>query len=584
MIGSDHPLFHLVLKEIRGSRPNAPIARLTNLGWVCFGPTLVEEFRRKSRSHFTRTYRSNHVSQQPPPDDTLRKFWELESIGIKEETRQPMTVEEKVAMTKVEETLTFENGRYTVGIPWREGEPRLGNNYDAALGRLQSQEKSLKRKGPDIMKQYSHIFEEYEHKGYIKKVAKSETKEQWFLPHFPVIRPDKDTTKVRVVFDAAMKCQGKSLNDAIQSGPKMQREILDVLIRFRRAPVALTADISEMFLQVGLRKEDRPYHRFLWRDFDASKEPDVYEFQRLLFGNTASPFCLQYVLHSHAQTHKVDYPEAAESVDNSMYVDDLLDSTETVETAQHLQNQLSDVLAMAGFNLRKWSSNEAAVIENVPVSDRLPTIDINTGEPPKNKTLGVMWEAARDVFLFQVKQPDMSVIPTKRSVLSAIAALYDPLQFLAPFVIRAKILMQEIWMAGLDWDDVLPSNLRMKWETWVSELQDLSHVAIPRCLRLSNSESVDLHLFSDASKDAFASVAYLVCHYTSSPSTSRLIASKCRVSPLKVVTIPRLELMGAILSSRLAKSILTVLTVDRVIYWTDSENVYYWVRNQSREF
>ena len=267
-----------------------------------------------------------------------------------------------------------------------------------------------------------------------------------------------------------------------------------------------------------------------------------------------------------------------------MYVDDLLDSTETVETAQHLQNQLFDVLAMAGFNLRKWSSNEAAVIENVLVSDRLPTIDINTGEPPKTKTLGVMWEAARDVFLFQVKQPDMSVIPTKRSVLSAIAALYDPLQFLAPFVIRAKILMQEIWMAGLDWDDVLPSNLRMKWETWVSELQDLSHVAIPRCLRLPNPESVDLHLFSDASKDAFASVAYLVCHYPSSPSTSCLIASKCRVSPLKVVTIPRLELMGAILSSRLAKSILTVLTVDRVIYWTDSENVYYWVRNQSREF
>ena len=89
-----------------------------------------------------------------------------------------------------------------------------------------------------------------------------------------------------------------------------------------------------------------------------------------------------------------------------MYVDDLLDSTETVETAQHLQNQLSDVLAMAGFNLQKWSSNEAAVIENVPVSDCLPTIDINMGEPPKTKTLGVMWEAARDVFLFQVKQPE----------------------------------------------------------------------------------------------------------------------------------------------------------------------------------
>ena len=151
-------------------------------------------------------------------------------------------------------------------------------------------------------------------------------------------------------------------------------------------------------------------------------------------------------------------------------------------------------------------------------------------------------------------------------------------------MIRAKIIMQEIWTAGLNWDDVLPSNLSTKWENWVSELQSLSCVAIPRSLRLPNPKTLDLHLFSDASKDAYASVAYLVCQYTNNPSTSRLIASKSRVSPLKVVTIPRLELMGAVLSSRLAASILNVLTVDRVIYWTDSENVYYWVRNQSREF
>jgi hypothetical protein len=106
--------------------------------------------------------------------------------------------------------------------------------------------------------------------------------------------------------------EGKSLNDAIRPGPKLQREVVDVLTRFRRAPVAHTADISEMFLQVGLRKEDRPCHRFLWRDFDTSKEPNVYEFSRLLFGNTASPFCSQYVLHTHAQAHKTEYPEAAD--------------------------------------------------------------------------------------------------------------------------------------------------------------------------------------------------------------------------------------------------------------------------------
>ncbi|CAB4004330.1 Nucleotide-binding oligomerization domain-containing 2, partial [Paramuricea clavata] len=110
----------------------------------------------------------------------------------------------------------------------------------------------------------------------------------------------------------------------------------------------------------------------------------------------------------------------------------------------------------------------------------------------------------------------------------------------------------------------------------------LSHVAIPCCLRLANPNKMELHLFSDASKDAYASVAYLVCQYEDDSPTSRLVASKCRVAPTKA--IPRLELMGAILSSRLAQSLLKVLTVDRVIFWTDSQNVCHWVRNHSRQF
>ena len=207
----------------------------------------------------------------------------------------------------------------------------MTNNYEAALLRLQSQEKSLRKKDPSILEAYSKVFKDYDKKGYIQKVPKFEVEQQWFLPHFPVIKPSKDTTKVRVVFDAAMKHDGKSLNDSTRSGPKLQREIVDVLTRFRRAPVALSADISEMFLQVGLQDKDRPFHRFLWRDFDPSREPDVYEFRHLSFDNTASPFCAQYVIHAHAKAHTETFPGAVESVDNSMYVDDVLDSSKTIE-------------------------------------------------------------------------------------------------------------------------------------------------------------------------------------------------------------------------------------------------------------
>ena len=269
----------------------------------------------------------------------------------------------------------------------------------------------------------------------------------------------------------------------------------------------------------------------------------------------------------------------------SLYVDDVLDSFEDVKSAQHLRRQLSALLVIAGFKLRKWSSNVPVVIEDIPNEDRLHTLELDKDNEPKTKTLGVMWEGKRDVFTFQVQQPLIDNKPlTKRNVLSAIASLFDPLQFLAPFTVRAKVLMQEIWMAGVDWDDELPENLKAKWEEWVSELPQLSNVAVPRCLCRVNPENTELHLLSNASNDAFPSVAYLVCGYQDSSPSSYLIASKCRVSPVKAMAISRLELMGAVLSSLLAQNILKVITVDRITFWTDSENVWYWLRNQRCKF
>ena len=132
-----------------------------------------------------------------------------------------------------------------------------------------------------------------------------------------------------------------------------------------------------------------------------------------------------------------------------------------------------------------------------------------------------MWEAERDVFTFQVQHLLVdNKPPTKRNVLSAIASLFDPLQFLAPFTMRAKVLMQEIWMANVDWVEELPENLKAKWEKWVSELPQLSKVPVPRCLRRPNPVDIELHLFSDASNDAFASVAYVVCRYQDSRPSS----------------------------------------------------------------
>ena len=177
---------------------------------------------------------------------------------------------------------------------------------------------------------------------------------------------------------------------------------------------------------------------------------------------------------------------------------------------------------------------------DIPVEDRLQSLEIREAESsPKIKTLGVLWDAVNDVFTFCIQPPDPEMKLTKRNVLSTIATIFDPLQLLTPFTIRAKVLMQEIWKAGVGWDDILPDDLINKWSKWCSELHQLSNVAVPRSLRLPNPIQACLHVFSDASKQAYGAVAYLVCRYPDDTSTSRIVVSKSRVSPTKTVTIPR---------------------------------------------
>ena len=134
-----------------------------------------------------------------------------------------------------------------------------------------------------------------------------------------------------------------------------------------------------------------------------------------MFGNTASPFCAQFILQTHAQEHSVKYPSAAETVDNSMYVDNVLDSCDTVKEAQKLRQQLSEPVGEAGFKLRKWSSNKVSVIEDIPPADRLSSLEIMDGLPSKQKTLGVLWKADKDVFSFQAKTGEHCKTPTKKT-------------------------------------------------------------------------------------------------------------------------------------------------------------------------
>ena len=263
-------------------------------------------------------------------------------------------------------------------------------------------------------------------------------------------------------------------------------------------------------------------------------------------------------------------------------------SVNSIKKAIETRRQLTEMGDKAGFHVRKWVSNLTEVLADVPVEDRASEVDLDKNLLPVTKTLGVSWTAREDQFLFHYSPPPDDFEFTKRNVLKKTATLFDPLGFLSPFVVKAKVFMQQAWVDALEWDEVLPSEQREQWKTWFGELPLLEEIKIPRCLKDTSREesSITLHTFSDASEKAYAAAVYSRHKFEDGSITTRLIASKTRLAPLKTVSIPRLELMGALIGLRLANQVCSALEVpsSNVTYWVDSLNVGYWIRGQSREY
>ena len=473
-----------------------------------------------------------------------------------------MTREEKIAFEKVCHSLIHDGERYQVVVPWKSASLALPNNYEMASSRLGNTEKRLLRQS-SVGDEYKHIIASYVKKGYIRKVNESEGQphDVWYLPHFPVCRSERLTTKTRIVFDASAKFHGTSLNDEIYPGPKLQNSLFDVLLRFRRFPVAIACDVSEMYLQIRIPPEDRPKFRFLWRNLEVNRKPDVYEFERVVFGDASAPFRAQYVSQENARIHQEEFPLAADTVSKSTYMDDSLDSVRDNDSAIQLVQELQELWAKAGMKARKWLSNSSEVLAAIPKELRAYEIDLNDSLPA-TKTLGVLWRAQQDVLTFQVKKPTEEDKLTKRIILSKVAGVFDPLGLASPFTIRAKILLQDMWTKGLNWDEAIDRELSIRARDWLSELENLQEINVPRCLQEFKLEkSISVQTFVDASNEAYGAVSYLRSEYAQGCYGARIVASKTRVGPLTPMSTPRLELMAAILGLHLTLSILAAFSI-----------------------
>ncbi|XP_055712962.1 uncharacterized protein LOC129807608 [Phlebotomus papatasi] len=582
LIGEDNAGITATKQLIHDSLNN-PVASLTNLGWIISGST-GETCKRKRSVDVV-----GHACQELI--ELIKQHYQFEDIKMKTENSFSLNKDEKKALEILESVTRRVGKRFETGLLWKTPKPEMPDSRAAAWRRLQQVEAKMD-KDPKFRDQYSAKIQDYLSKGYLVPLDEHEKgmpKENvWYLPHFGVTNPNKPG-KIRLVLDAAAEVNSISLNNSLLSGPNLTISLTGLLMRFRIGQHGFVGDIKEMFHQVRILPEDQNYQRILWRGNSRDTFPVEYKMTVMIFGATCSPAVASYVKNKNAEEYAEEFPEATREIVENHYVDDYLGSADDETSAIKLIKDVVHVHKMGGFEIRNFVSSSPVIINGLPPDLRLPKLSVDLDFDSKfEKVLGVWWEPLTDVFSFRNRESvDTENLPTKRQALKTLMKVYDPVGFVAQFIIRGRIIFQRIWRFGTDWDQQLPAELCQQWKAWVAQLIHLSDVEIPRCYAPLEYRQgrVELHIFTDASEDAYAAVAYFRFVNCMKIHVS-LVTAKAKVAPLKSASIPRLELEGAVLGCRLMQVIQgeTKIEIDRKVFWTDSVVVLNWIRADSRSY
>lgn len=551
---------------LRKGEPNEPIAQNSAFGWLVFGVIPPET------QSGIRTYTIS-IS------DNLRKFWENEEVQL-----NPIFTEEQKKCVEYckQTTIRLPNGRIQTSLPFnmdRNDANFLGDSRKMALKRFYHLEKKFE-KDPEYHKRYNEDIMNYIKSGHMS-ISKSPQNEGYYLPHHSVLREDKTTSKLRTVFDGSAKSSnGVSLNERCLNGPTIQPELIDIFIRWRLHKVALVADIEKMYRQIMLAPEDRKYHKILYR-FSKSEPIRTYEMNTVTFGIKSAPYMAIQATFFLADLEQNRFPEAAKRIKTDMYVDDCLSGNHSIESAKNLQQELNGLFNSAQIPIRKWASNYPAALDGVPSENKAISSSVEIKMDESIKTLGMTWTPATDTLHFTINMSKLSCKNriTKRQLLSDASKLYDPCGLLSPITIISKIMMQKIWKLKTDWDEFVPENIQKEWNAYRADLPSIENIKIERWLKSTPNSTVSLHGFCDSSERATAALIYLV-QSSNDHTSSTLVCSKTRVTPIKPITIPRLELNGAVLLANLMNRVAKNLNVasNNIHLWTDSSIVLCWIK------
>ena len=393
-------IFFCVCSARKGPR-GTPCAIETPVGWSLIGFSI-------SPSHSSDCEVNFVCTTNGPVHETIERMWESELQVGTSVFDTPNSKEDLIAQETMQSSISKVNGHYQFPLLWKvKGKFMLSNNISLAQKRMFSLKRRLLN-DDSLRQKYAEVINTYVTKNNARIVPqeKPEGKRNmtWYLPQHPVVHVHKPE-KVRVVFDCAARYNGRSLNDALMSGPPLMTTLVGVLIRFREERIALVGDIEAMFHQVKVDSAHADALRFLWWKYGKlNEEPVIYQMLVHLFGATSSPSCANFCLrHTANEFGHLYHPTISKVVDRNFYVDDCLISFPSRSCLG--KNTAKRNACSKKISFEKMNCQQCKTLDNIPIAKQSTKAGYSLDDSANQRVLGVQWILKQDCFTFKKGAP-----------------------------------------------------------------------------------------------------------------------------------------------------------------------------------
>jgi hypothetical protein len=495
--------------------------------------------------------------------------------------------------------LDVERKKWIAGYPFNTLVEKLIDNYSQARGCMSRMEARMLKKGR--LEEFNRQFQNNVDRGVFKPIPKEEANQyKGAVNYISMVEAFKTgpfaTTLLRICMNSSMKQpqpSGVSLNDCLLKGPPALVDLYTVTLGIREHKVAFTKNISKFYQCVEADEAAQHVKRILWRFGDKSKEPTIFVTTRVNYGDRPAGFIAIAAVRETADRFGKGRETAAWFLKNRTYMDDATGGANSAEAARRVSQDMEDILENGGFRFKE------TVMSGDPLGEG--------GE--LRKVLGLRWDTQKDEICVDIKlnygekvkgayleedaplaNPESALpqVITRRVLRRLAQSQYDPLGLLSVYMVKWKLLMRKGKGKEGGWETPLDQEEEEEFRQLLRDLKELREIRLPRCVQPLEGQLRNpmLMVFGDGSREACCTLVYLRWEREDGTARCYLVTGKTQVAPKVKITIPRMELVAAVNSVRLARKAREALKIplSGTRYFTDSSAVLGMLRTESGKF